>query len=101
MRVSGAEIAMPKEQRRAPRRAMDVLSFLYSLDGWPLGECRVKDMSIGGARLAHAISDELPDQFLLSFSKSGTVRRQCQIAWRKEKEMGVRFLTAETASKAS
>jgi hypothetical protein len=84
---------MAREQRKTARRPVDVHGFLYTIDGWPLGECRVKDVSAGGARVAHAISDGLPDQVLLSFAKSGSVRRRCQIAWRKENQMGVRFLT--------
>jgi hypothetical protein len=88
---------MTKDQRKAPRRQIDAIGFLYTRDGRPLGECRMKDISAGGAKLAHSIAGELPDQFLLSLSKNGTVRRQCQVAWRGENQMGVRFLAAESA----
>jgi hypothetical protein len=88
---------MSKEQRKAPRRRVDAAGFLFSRDGQPLGECRMKDVSTGGARLAHAIDGELPDQLLLSLSKNAAVRRLCRIAWRRDKEMGVRFLLADSA----
>jgi hypothetical protein len=55
----------------------------------------MKDVSTGGARLAHSIAAELPDQLLLSLSKDGTVRRRCQIAWRTENQLGVRFVGTE------
>jgi hypothetical protein len=61
----------------------------------------MKDVSSGGARLAHSITDELPDQLLLSLSKDGAVRRRCQVAWRRENQLGVRFLATEPARQAS
>ncbi|MBV8825833.1 MAG: PilZ domain-containing protein [Hyphomicrobiales bacterium] len=88
---------MSKERRRAPRRKVDAPAFLYSGDGRPLGACRMKDISSGGARLAHAITAELPDDLVLWFSRDGAVRRRCQLAWRTEKQLGVRFLTLEPA----
>jgi hypothetical protein len=88
---------MPKDQRKEPRRKVEALGFLYTRDGWPLGECRMTDVSAGGARLAHSIADELPDQLLLSLSKTGIIRRRCQIAWRAANQIGVRFLVIEPA----
>jgi hypothetical protein len=61
----------------------------------------MKDISTGGARLAHSIMAELPDQLVLSFSKDGAVRRRCQIAWRTENQVGVRFLISEPLPAAS
>ena len=83
---------MPSDKRRFPRKKIDAVGFLYTADGWPLGECKIKDISTGGARLTHALSDELPAEFMLAFSRDGRVRRRCEIRWRKEKEVGVRFL---------
>jgi len=83
---------MPSNKRRFPRKKIDAVGFLYTADGWPLGECKIKDISTGGARLTHALPDELPAEFLLAFSRDGRVRRRCEIRWRKEKEIGVRFL---------
>jgi len=92
---------MSKDRRRAPRRKVDAAGYLYTGDGWPLGECRMRDVSSGGALLAHSITDELPDQLLLSLSKDGTVRRRCQVAWRSENHLGVRFLAIEPAPPAA
>jgi hypothetical protein len=92
---------MSKERRRAPRREVNAAGYLYTGDGWPLGECRMKDVSSGGARLAHSISNELPDVLLLSLSKDGAVRRRCRVAWRGENQLGVRFLAIEPAPPSS
>jgi hypothetical protein len=83
---------MSSDKRRFPRKKIDAVGFLYSADGWPLGECKIKDISTGGARLTHALPGELPAEFLLAFSRDGRVRRRCEIRWRKDKEVGVRFL---------
>jgi hypothetical protein len=84
---------MSSDKRRSPRKKINTVAFLYTVDGWPLGECRIKDISTGGARLAHALSDEIPAEFFLSFSRDGKVRRRCEVRWSKEKEVGVRFLS--------
>jgi hypothetical protein len=92
---------MGKERRRAPRRRVNAAGYLYTGDGRPLGACRMKDVSSGGARLSHSITGELPDQLFLSLSKDGAVRRRCEVAWRRENQLGVRFLAIESALRAS
>jgi PilZ domain len=84
--------AMSFDQRRFPRKRINAVAFLYTVEGGALGNCRVKDISSGGARLAHSLSDELPAEFLISFSRNGRVRRRCETRWRKDGELGVRFL---------
>jgi PilZ domain len=78
-------------KRRTPRRKVNVPVFLYTADGWPLGECRMRDISAGGARLTVLPANELPDELLLSLSRDGKVRRHCSLVWRNEEEIGVRF----------
>jgi hypothetical protein len=82
---------MSRVQRKATRQPSSAIAYLYSVDGWPLGECKMKDVSSSGAKLEHDIQDEMPERFLLSLSRDGKVRRQCQVVWRKENEIGVRF----------
>jgi PilZ domain len=84
---------MSSDKRKFPRKKINTVGFLYTTEGWPLGECRIKDISTGGARLAHGLSDEIPAELLLSLSRDGRVRRRCEVRWRKEKEIGVRFLS--------
>jgi hypothetical protein len=85
---------MTKDQRKALRRQVEAPGYIYTRDGRPLGECRMKDVSAGGAKLSHSIADKLPDQFLLSLSKNGNVLRRCEIAWRGKDHLGVRFLAS-------
>jgi hypothetical protein len=65
---------MSSDKRRSPRKKINTVGFLYTTEGRPLGECRIKDI-------------------FLSFSRDGKVRRRCEVRWSKEKEIGVRFLS--------
>jgi hypothetical protein len=53
--------------------------------------CVLWDVSDGGARLAAARHHELPSTFTLVLAKLGEERR-CQIIWRDQKFVGVKFL---------
>jgi len=78
--------------RKHPRQIVHTVGFLYTSDGWPLGECTVRDISVGGAKFVHKITDELPGTLVLALSKDGNVRRSCQLVWRKDDQVGVRFV---------
>jgi len=54
------------------------------------------DVSSGGARLKLGNNVEAPELFTLLLSKlDGGLKRHCVVAWRKDKQVGVRFVTAE------
>jgi len=76
---------------------MKVVAYLYTHDGWPLGECTVRDVSATGAQLVAATNEELPKTLLLSLSRDGRVRRYCQVVWRTDNRIGVHF-AADQAS---
>ena len=78
--------------RKHPRQAIKAVGYLYTRDGWPIGECVVRDISAGGAKFVHKIADELPGDLILALSKDGHVRRSCQLVWRKDDQVGVRFV---------
>jgi len=87
---------MSAERRRRRRKPIGADGFLYGLEGQPIGPCQVKDVSEGGAMLAHSAPDELPGQFVLSLSRNGQVRRQCKMVWRANNHIGVRFTETST-----
>jgi PilZ domain len=78
--------------RKHPRKIIKAVGYLYTNDGWPIGECVVRDISAGGAKFVHKITDELPGHLILALSKGGHVRRACELVWRKDDQVGVRFL---------
>jgi hypothetical protein len=87
---------MSRNKRASQRKKIKKAAFLYTCDGWPLGDCMTEDISEGGAKLALSIADELPPDLLLSFSRDGSVRRYCKVMWRQGDKIGVRFLPAGT-----
>jgi hypothetical protein len=82
---------MSIEKRKSTRRTLALRAFLYTPDGWPLGECRLRDISATGARLASLPEDDLPARFLLSLSRDARVRRTCTVKWQNDQEIGVQF----------
>jgi hypothetical protein len=81
-----------KRQRKYVRKVINAVGYLYTNDGWPIGECRVRDISAGGAKFLHTIEDELPKALILALSKDGNVRRRCELVWHKDNVVGVRFV---------
>jgi hypothetical protein len=79
------------EKRRWRRKQIGADGFLYAPDGRQIGPCEIRDVSEGGAMLVFSPADDLPTQFVLSFSRSGRVRRQCEVVWRAAKHIGIRF----------
>lgn len=80
------------ELRKHARRSFSQQATIVSLDGSPIGTCTLFDVSEAGARLIVSAPGELTDEFILVFSKNGSVRRQCSIAWRSSDTIGVLFV---------
>jgi len=82
---------MSANLRKSSRRRVKVVAYLYTHDGWPIGECEMRDISSGGAQIATKNLEELPNAFLLSLSRNGVVRRHCHLVWRGDETAGVKF----------
>jgi len=82
---------MVKDNRKKPRRSINTTAYIYTIDGWPIGECKTLNISKNGMKLCWTFPDEVPPEFLLSLSRDGKVRRLCQLKWRNDDEIGVRF----------
>ena len=52
-------------------------------------ECQVLDISKHGAKVIGALA--VPDHFELAFSEGGQ-HRVCEVAWRRAKVIGVKFI---------
>jgi len=84
---------MSKNMRKRPRKPFARVAYIYTIDGWPMGECKTLDISETGAKLVWSSPEEVPQEFLLSLSKDGKVRRRCQLKWRNADQIGARFFT--------
>jgi hypothetical protein len=90
---------MGAEHRKLARRKVEQLVLMTSDNGSIIGQCTMLDVSAGGARLKVEGDVTVPDQFTLFLSKiDGRLKRRCVIAWRKEKQIGVRFVGADSAA---
>ncbi len=92
-------------KRNSERKRLSCPATIYRRDRSALCGCMVQDMSETGARLKIDKDDggaevEVPQQFFLSFtarkevlSDFMSVVRACEKVWRREDEIGVKFLS--------
>jgi hypothetical protein len=85
---------MAKDQRKKDRRPVSAVAYVYTIDGWPVAECKTQDVSETGAKLIWTSSEEVPSEFLLSLSRDGKVRRRCLVKWREADKIGVKFVAS-------
>ena len=53
--------------------------------------CQLRDVSSSGARILVQATKNIPDDFVLLLTGAGSARRFCHVAWRTERELGVKF----------
>src|SRR5882762_4908322 len=82
-----------RKAKRTPRRQ----AACVALEGGGRIPCVVWDMSDGGARIAAARANALPDVFALFLTKDGKSCRFCRVAWRRSGQLGVRFVEESAA----
>ena len=80
----------PVDKRRKSRTRTQLKAIIRVQGSDETLPCVVWDMSDGGAKLAPVPPAPLPNRFSLIFS--GAVQRQCEIRWRDEDLVGVKFL---------
>ena len=88
---------MPNERRRSLRHPMRLEAMIFDLEGSMVGPCTMMNISVSGAKLILQAPAEVPDCFLLVLSKKGGVRRHCEVTWRSDAGIGVRFVSPVAA----
>lgn len=87
---------MKSNHRRFVRKPLGYRAKIVGPDGSWGRNCRVIDVSEGGARLITETPLELPDDFILALSMRGAAaKRRCHVVWKQDCEIGVEFLNAE------
>jgi hypothetical protein len=79
--------------RRKDGRVRLVQEGILHANGKLIAKCTVRDVSVKGARLQLHEPLEPPAEFTLTLTRQGTVRRQCQVMWSVNDEIGVLFLS--------
>ncbi len=87
-----------REQRKAKRTHRRQAAWVVLDGGVTKIPCVLWDISEGGARIAAAHGNALPDVFGLFLNKEGKARRFCQVVWRRGSQLGVRFVEEEVAN---
>jgi hypothetical protein len=54
-------------------------------------ECRVRDISDSGAKVQVPDGMNLEGEVKLFLTQDGAVSRTCEVVWRKDREVGLRF----------
>jgi hypothetical protein len=88
--LDAAKIFFPK---RAPRHSVNLNAWIQQTGSSAIQECRVIDVSRTGVRLEVENTHNIPDNFLLSFSKSDPGHR-ASVVWRRGTEVGAEFSSA-------
>jgi hypothetical protein len=78
------------ERRAEPRRPVLKGGRIVFNNGFSTIDCRVRNLSAGGARLQVASVVGVPDRFDLVMTDTKE-RRPCRIAWRNANLVGVAF----------
>jgi hypothetical protein len=87
-----------REQRKQKRTHRRQAAWVVLDGGVAKIPCVLWDISEGGARIAAAHGNALPDVFGLFLNKDGKSRRFCQVVWRRGSQLGVRFVEDEVAN---
>ncbi len=80
------------ERRRLPRTTIWKAAEI-EMQALLVFECVVIDISTGGAQLLLPCDMPPPDEFNFSFDHFRTTR-QCRVAWRNNRNVGVEFLAS-------
>jgi hypothetical protein len=78
-------------RRRAVRRKVRWQAAVIAVDGSWQHKCTIIDVSTSGAQVSLNAAIALPREFFLAFTKSGRVSRLCELVWRADTKLGVRF----------
>jgi hypothetical protein len=75
--------------RKEPRARAVLPARIRDTEGQPVCNCLTWDLSTSGARLEVPASPKLPKHFILTFSADES--HLCEVMWRSQNRVGVRF----------
>lgn len=84
--------AMSNNRRRLKRRPIDLAGVVQDVDGKALGPAMLRNISPTGALLEMKSEVELPTDFRVLLTESGSVNRKCTKVWQKAALAGVKFV---------
>jgi hypothetical protein len=88
------------EKRRGKRQSLAANAAIVRIEnGQHIAACLVLDLSAEGARLRLKSLADIPKEFVLLLSNVSKVLRRCEVVWRRENDLGVKFVKASPKPK--
>jgi hypothetical protein len=81
-----------KRFEREVRRVRYLSAWLF-VRGQADRECQILDVSARGAKIVVSTPSEIPARFELAIFQNDEKRRACEVAWRRGKMLGVKFVS--------
>jgi hypothetical protein len=80
------------EHRRKPRQQFHYRASIIIANDPAPRSCSIADISETGAKVTLDAAGELPEQFTLLLTPTGSARRLCRIVWHTGLTIGVKFI---------
>jgi hypothetical protein len=78
-----------ENRKNSAEKERNIAARVFSLEGEPIMECVIREISAVGARIVVAYCPELvPDRFRLEIHK---VKPMCRVQWTNGNEFGIKF----------
>ncbi len=86
-------MSKPTKRFEQEVRRVRYLSAWLFVEGQVDRECHILDVSSHGAKIAVQMPSEIPARFELDIFQNDEKRRVCEVAWRRGKMLGVKFVS--------
>jgi hypothetical protein len=83
---------MRPDLRKEPRKHVSRVCWIVTSAASQPQQCQLTDASDSGGKIAFPNIDKVPDKFILLLTENGTAARKCEVVWRKDNEIGLKFL---------
>lgn len=83
---------MRPDLRKEPRKHVGRTCWVIIGSDSEPRQCQLTDASDHGGKIAFPDVEKVPDKFILLLTEDGKAARKCEVAWRSDKEIGLRFL---------
>ena len=83
---------MRSDLRKDKRKQVTRVCWIVASGQLTPQQCQLTDASDSGGKITIPNAGTIPDKFILLLTENGAAARKCAVAWRKDSEIGVRFL---------
>lgn len=78
--------------KREPRKSVQQKAWIILDGGFAARACLVLDLSTSGAKISIDDPSAVHTKLRLSFTRDGAKGRHCEVAWRRGRTMGLKFI---------